>query len=495
MTTFAQLDADVDRLAAGLVAAGLQPGERVALWAPNSPAWIAASFAVYRAGGVLVPISTRYVGHEAADILRRSRAAAVLVATDFAASDPVGMLAGEAGLDDVRMRLVISGPVPDGWRALDGLPSDAGAAREVQRRQTAARPADLSDLIFTSGTTGRPKGAMLQHGPSVRTYHEWSARVGLRAGDRYLVVYPFFHTAGLKSGILACVLRGASIHPQAVFDVPAMMRRVAAERITMLPGPPTVFQTLLDHPDRGSFDLSSVRSSITGAAVVPVEVIRRMRDELGIPEVATGYGLTETTGTVSVCRCDDPADVVATTVGRPLPWLEVRVVDDDGRQVRAGQAGELLVRGENVMVGYFDDPDETAAAFTADGFLRTGDIGLLDADGRVHITDRKKDMFIVGGFNAYPAEIESRLLEHPDVVQAAVFGVPDARLGEVGHAVVQVRPGGGLTADNVSEVLGAWCRERMANFKVPRSFGVVESMPLNATGKVAKAELRTRQAG
>ncbi len=492
--TFAELDAEVDRIASALLGTGLGPRERVALWAPNSPRWIVASFAVYRIGAVLVPISTRYRGTEAADILRRSGATALLAANDFLRPSPAEMLDGEAGLERCALRIAISGDAPGTWRSweqlLDGTcPTDAALVRE---RESAINDADISDLIFTSGTTGRPKGAMLRHGASVRTYEEWGRRVGLRRRDRYLVVYPFFHTAGLKSGILACVLHRATIHPQAVFDVSAMMSRVVDEQITMLPGPPTVFQTILDHPDRASFDLSSVRSSVTGAAVVPVEVIRRMRDELGIPEISTGYGLTETTGTVSVCCCDDEAEIVATTVGHPLPWLDVRVVDDDGAEVDHGVCGEFVVRGDNVMAGYFDDPQATAEAFTADGYLKTGDIGLLDEDGRLHITDRKKEMFIVGGFNAYPAEIESRLVEHPDVLAAAVIGVPDRRLGEVGLAIVQLRPGASLEPTTIDAALGAWARERMANFKVPGHFIVTDALPLNATGKVAKADLRSR---
>jgi len=464
------------------------PGDRVALWAPNSAAWVVASFGVYLSGAVLVPLNTRYKGEEAGHVLRTSGARILLTVTDFLDTDHLGMLAGVAGLDGLERRVVLSGPAPAGaeeWTAFlaAGEGVDDG---EVDGRAGAVGPGDLSDIIFTSGTTGAPKGAMLTHGASVRTYRAWADLVGLRAGDRYLVVYPFFHTAGLKSGILACVLKGAVVHPHPVFDVPSVMATVARERISMLPGPPTVFQSILEHPDLASFDLSSLRLSVTGAAVVPVETVRRMREELKFETVVTGYGLTETTGTVSMCRHDDPPEVIAGSVGRPLPGVEVRVVDDAGDDLPIEAPGEILVRGFNVMKGYFADPPATAAAIDPAGWLRTGDIGLVDGAGNLHITDRKKDMYIVGGFNAYPAEIEAALLGHPAVAQVAVVGVPDDRLGEVGVAFVIPKSGRHVDPDEVV----AWSRERMANFKVPRQVVVVDSLPLNPSGKVMKFRLR-----
>ena len=257
----------------------------------------------------------------------------------------------------------------------------------------------------------------------------------------------------------------------------------------MLPGPPTVFQSILNHPDFTSFDLSSLRLAVTGAAVVPVEIIRRMREELRFETVVTGYGLTETTGTVSMCRHDDPPEVIATTVGRPLPGVDVRLVDDDGAAVADGHPGEILVRGYNVMQGYFEDDAATSEAIQ-DGWLRTGDIGIIGSDGNLRITDRKKDMYIVGGFNAFPAEIEGILVTHPAVGQVAVIGIPDERLGEVGVAFVVPRPG----AQVDPEALIEWCRDHMANFKVPRKVEIVDALPLNPTGKVMKYVLKDRYA-
>jgi len=482
--TFLQLRDEARSVARALMGSGVGPGDRVALWAPNSARWIAASFGVYQAGGVLVPVNTRFKGAEAAHVLRRSGASVLLGSSDMLGTDLFELLDDVGDLPALRERVVTEGPSRS-----DSTPwadfvrrGDAGS----DRPWPTVRPEDLADIIFTSGTTGSPKGAMLAHGPSVRTYIAWADAVGLCRGDRYLCVYPFFHTAGLKSAVLACVLRGATILPHAVFDAGAVMRRVAEEHISVLPGPPTVFQSILEHPERDTFDLSTLRLSVTGAATVPVEVIRRMRDDLHIATVVTGYGLTETTGTVSMCRHDDPPEIIATTVGRPLEGVSLKIVDDAGRALDAGATGEVLVRGFNVMRGYFDDAQATAGAIDAEGWLRTGDIGFVGTDGNLRITDRKKDMFIVGGFNAFPAEIEGILLTHPGVSQVAVVGVPDERLGEVGKAYVI--PRAGAEVDEASIV--AWCREHMANYKVPRTVVLVDELPLTASGKVQRFRLR-----
>jgi len=491
--SFRQLALQVDRVARALLASDVAPGDRVALWAPNSAEWVIISFAVYAVGAVLVPMNTRYRGEEAGHVLRTSRARLLFTVTDLLGSDLQALLDDVPGLDGIEETVIVTGPVRAGSVSMAAFEARASEAMEAEllRRDAALSGEDASDIIFTSGTTGRPKGAVLAHGASVRTYLAWSELVGLRRGDRYLLVYPFFHTAGLKSGLLACVLRGACMIPHAVFDVAPVMRRVVEERVSMLPGPPTVFQSILNHPDFSSFDLSSLRLSVTGAATVPVEVIRRMREELRFDTVVTGYGLTETTGTVSMCRHDDEPEVIATTVGRPLPGVSVRIVDDDGELVGPGEPGEILVRGFNVMREYFEDPEATRAAIDEEGWLRTGDIGVLGSDGNLRITDRKKDMYIVGGFNAYPAEIEAIMVGHPFVGQVAVIGVPDDRLGEVGAAFIVPRPGHTIDAD---EFLG-WCRDHMANFKVPRTVQVVDSLPLNSTGKVMKFELRASFVG
>jgi acyl-CoA synthetase (AMP-forming)/AMP-acid ligase II len=342
--------------------------------------------------------------------------------------------------------------------------------------------------MFTSGTTGRPKGVLCSHAQDLRVFEVWASTVGLRIGDRYLLVNPMSHSFGYKAGILACLLAGATMLPLPAFDVDAVVDLVARERATVLPGPPTLYQAMLHHPRRADADLSSLRLAVTGAAAVPTSLVERMRADLGFTTVVTAYGLTESTGMVTICRPDDDAETIATTSGRAIPGVEVRVVDDAGREVRRGEPGEIVCRGHNVMQGYFEDPEATAEAIDADGWLHTGDIGTMDERGYVRITDRKKDMFIVGGFNAYPAEIEDLLLSHPDIAQVAVVGVPDERLGEVGVAYVVPAPGTDPSPDDIM----AWARATMANYKVPRRVVVVDALPLNASGKVLKYELRQR---
>jgi HIP---CoA ligase len=276
-----------------------------------------------------------------------------------------------------------------------------------------------------------------------------------------------------------------------VFDVPSVMRRVDEEKVTMLPGAPAIYQTILDHPDLGDYDLSTLRLAVTGAATVPVEMVRRMRSELTFRTIVTGYGLTESTGIATMCRHTDDPETIANTAGRPIPDTEVQVVDGDGKALDAGQPGEVVIRGYTVMAGYYGDPGATAATIDGDGWLHTGDVGVFDAAGNLKITDRTKDMFVVGGFNAYPAEIENMMMTHPAVGQVAVVGVPDHRLGEVGRAYVV--PRAGATIDEAELIV--WCREQMANYKVPRSVEVVDALPLNATGKVLKYVLRERAAG
>jgi acyl-CoA synthetase (AMP-forming)/AMP-acid ligase II len=274
--------------------------------------------------------------------------------------------------------------------------------------------------------------------------------------------------------------------PLPAFDPAAALDTIERERITVVPGPPTLYQSILDLPDRTSRDTSSLRLAVTGAAVVPVELVKRMSSDLGFTTVLTAYGLTESTGTATMCRRDDDAETIATTSGRAIPDTEVRVVGEDGTPVPVGEPGEVVIRGYNVMRGYFEDPDATAQTIDGDGWLHTGDVGVMDEHGYLRVTDRIKDMYVVGGFNAYPAEIEQTLAMHPAIAEAAVVGVPDARLGEVGKAFVVPRPGATVDRDEVI----AWARVQMANYKVPREVVTVDALPRNASGKVLKFELR-----
>jgi len=460
-TSFTALWELARRAAAALAGAGLPPGERVAIWAPNGLDWIVACVGAQLAGGVVVPLNTRLKGAEAAYILNRTRARFLVVQNGFLGTDYAGML---AGFDLPHLARVIDLAAWGDFLAGAAAWAGPGPAAEA-----------ACDIMFTSGTTGDPKGVVALHGQTIRTFQAWIDATGLRDGDRYLIVNPFFHSFGYKAGWLACLMAGATAIPMQTLDMPRLVALVTAHRVTVLPGPPAIFQTMLAS-DLAAADFSSIRLAVTGAANVPPALVRRMREDLGIATVLTGYGLTESCGVVTMTCAADPPEAVSGTSGRPIPGVEVRI------DAPAGAAGEILVRGYNVMAGYFEDAAATAAAIGADGWLRTGDVGRFDAAGRLMITDRIKDMYISGGFNCYPAEIERVLQRHPDVAQAAVIGVPDARLGEVGHAFVV--PAAGRAVD--AAALLAWARAEMANYKAPRSVDVVGSLPLNAAGKVQK---------
>jgi acyl-CoA synthetase (AMP-forming)/AMP-acid ligase II len=490
--SYRELAAEADAFASALVAAGTDPGDRVAIWAYNCAEWIVAALGAFQAGAVLVPVNTRFKAAEVREILSRSGARLLVTVANFLGTDHAAVaeaLADELpDLGTVVLARSAGTGRSEGWDQFLARGTEEASA-EVRRRSAALGPEDPSDILFTSGTTGSPKGVVQTHGRTLRVATDWVAMTGLTADDRYLMVNPYFHMFGLKAGILASIAAGATMLPMPVFDPAAALATVAAEQVTVLPGAPTLYQSILDLPDRDAHDLSSLRVAVTGAADIPVELIRRLHDELPFSVIVTGYGLTEG-GTATATGPGDDPEAIATTVGRPRPGFELRIVDDEQRDVPAGAAGEILLRGGSIMSHYLDDPDATSAALSADGWLGTGDLGVLDDAGRLRIVGRSKDMFIVGGFNAYPAEIENALLRHPDIRQAAVIGVPDARLGEVGMAFVVVAPGSALSGPGVV----AWSREEMANYKAPRVVEVVDELPVNATGKVVKDALRARAA-
>jgi acyl-CoA synthetase (AMP-forming)/AMP-acid ligase II len=434
---------------------------------------VVACLATHYAGATMVPINTRYTAAEAADILARTGAPLLIAMGEFLGVDKLAAL-DPAALPDLRHIVRVPVDRKDGtWEefmagGVDLEPADARAA--------AVRPDDVSDILFTSGTTGRSKGVLCAHRQSLAGSAAWAACGKITSDDRYLCINPFFHNFGYKAGILACLQTGATLFTQLTFDPQRAMQAVAKHRITVLPGPPTIYQTLLDHPARAEYDLGTLRFAVTGAATVPVVLIERMQTELDIDIVLTAYGLTESNGFGTMCRSDDDAVTVATTCGRPIADFELRI----------GEQNEVLLRGPNVMLGYLDDPEATAAAIDADGWLHTGDVGKLDAAGNLQITDRLKDMYICGGFNVYPAEVEQVLLRLDGVLDAAVIGVPDERLGEVGRAFVVTRPGSGLDEQAVI----AYAREHLANFKTPRSVRFVDELTRNAGGKVVKPLLR-----
>nr|WP_281422401.1 FadD3 family acyl-CoA ligase [Skermania piniformis] len=483
--TWPELLDEVRITARGLLARGLSPGDRVAMWAPNTHHWVISALAAHYCGATLVPINTRYTGAEALDLLTRTDATVLFVAGQFLGTDRLAQLraAGDLAIDTVvRIPVDAAADATAGdlsWSELRTL-AEQVPAEVADERAAAVTPDDVSDILFTSGTTGRSKGAMCAHRQALAVVKAWAECATLQADDRYLVINPFFHNFGYKAGILACLVTGATLVPQAVYDVETAMQTVAAEAITILPGPPTIYQTILDHPRRTAYDLTSLRVAVTGAATVPVVLIERMQSDLDFDIVLTAYGLSEGSGFGTMCRPEDDDETVATTCGRPIADFELRL----------GNQHEVLLRGPNVMLGYLDDPEATAAAIDADGWLHTGDIGTVDERGYLRITDRLKDMYICGGFNVYPAEVEQTLARLAGVAESAVIGVPDTRLGEVGRAFVVRQAGSGLTEEQVIE----HARTHLANFKVPRSVVFRDTLPYNAGGKVLKRQLREERA-
>jgi acyl-CoA synthetase (AMP-forming)/AMP-acid ligase II len=500
--SYSELAHLADRATRSLMAAGVRPGDRVSIWSPNTMHWIVAALGIHGAGATLVPLNTRFTRSEAIDILDRTAARVLFLPDRFLGRDFLETLRGDGKGEPgralpvgelPRLQLVVQIPI-------EGRPSasaDAGVIgwdRFIDGGDDAGQPFphvngdDLCDLLFTSGTTGLPKGAMSSHRQTIAVAAAWAELAEVTERDVYLVINPFFHTFGYKAGWVVCLLRGAAIVPQIKFDIDVALETIVLERVTILPGPPTLFHSLLAHPRRDDYDLSSLRLAVTGAAPVPVALVERMQTELQFETIITAYGLSEAV-VVTMCRPGDDPETISRTSGCATSEFEVRIADASDRALDPGVDGEIQLRGPNVMLGYLDDPASTAAAFTSDGWFKTGDVGHLDPRGYLTITDRLKDMYTSGGFNVYPAEVENAILRLKGVVECAVLGTPDERLGEVGIAFVVADRDPAPTEDEVI----AHCREHLANFKVPRHVVIVDSLPHNASGKVLKRELRASQ--
>jgi len=496
--SYAALAEQARAVARSLVALGVEPNDRIAIWAPNRVEFILAMLGAQCRGASVVPLNTRYRGHEARVILERSRASVLVVSNGFLGVDYVAMLRDSAGSADSaaadgvipglpHLRAIIDvgdGSRPDvtTWTAFLDLARRTPVTVETTMH---VEPDTICDILFTSGTTGAPKGVMSTHRQTIGVAETWARGARLSETDRYAVVNPFFHGFGYKAGVITALTAGTTIYPVPVFDPVDLMKLIERERITVLPGTPTIFTTLLNHPRLRDFDLSSLRFAVAGAASVPETLFEQMLDVLGFESVGQAYGLTECIVATQSRANEDPRHVAETT-GPAVPGIEIRVVDEAGQDVPLGTDGEIVLRGELVMVGYFEDEAATKAAFDPDGWFHTGDVGRFDEHGCLKITDRIKDMFTVGGFNVYPAEVENALGGHPDVIESAVVGVPDDRLGSVARAYVVARP---ESKPSATELTG-YLRSRLANFKVPREFVLVDDLPRGASGKVLKRELR-----
>jgi HIP---CoA ligase len=520
--SYAELAAEARTMARALMATGVQPGDRVAVWLPNTAHWLIAALGAHSAGASLVPMNTRYTGYEALDVLQRTGARVLFLPDRFLGSDylaalreaaasqtePARRQRGAAASGPVErlpyLRLAVHVPVESdderqgssedraaahGVASWEEILDRAGDISEQSALDRAAlvRAEDVADIIFTSGTSGVPKGAVSSHRQTVAVAAAWAERAQVTEHDVYMIIAPFFHTFGYKAGWVVALLCGATILPQLTFDIDRVVDQIERERVTILPGPPTIFQELLADPQRDQHDLSSLRLAVTGAAMVPVALVERMRRELTFETILTAYGLTEAV-VVTMCRPGDDAETISGTSGYAAADFEIRIVGVDGGEMEPGDDGEILLRGPNVMVGYLDDPAATRAAIEPDGWLHTGDVGRVDKRGYLTITDRLKDVFTVGGFNVYPAEVENVIMRLSPVADCAVVGRPDERLGEVGLAYVVTGAGQSLSEQDVI----AHCKERLANFKVPREVVFVAKLPRNAGGKVLKRDLRER---
>lgn len=456
---------------------GVEPGDRVAIWAPNGAPWAVAALAVHLTGASLVPVNTRFAPKEAAQVLSDANARVVFVVGEFLGrsyADEVDELVQTRSVP----AMLINRQLPPcvellAWVA-DGATARAKALPLID-------PVDHATVLFTSGTTGRPKGAVLRHESLVVGYGMWSSLTGLRRGDRVMATNPFFHAFGLNVCLLAGLIHGAAIYPVAVFEPSAILDAIERHCITYYPAPPTVFNELAREQRRRARDLRSLRVCVTGATTIPPALISDIREVLGFEDVFVPYGFTEASGLATMTRRGDSPETLMTTAGPPLPDIEVVVRRPDGSPAAIGETGEIYVGGYVVMAGYLRPDGSVAPPRLDDGALASGDLGHIDAAGNLVVSGRLKDMIISGGFNVYPAEVENALREHHAIVDVSVVAVPDERLGEVGCAVV-VAAGDGVGASSLRE----WARGRIANFKVPRYVVQVDSLPRNASGKVMK---------
>ena len=503
--TYQELGRRVDAVAAGLLALGLQPGERVGIWSPNNAEWVVTQFATAKAGLILVNINPAYRLSELEYALNKVGCRALVTATAFKTSDYIGMvntLAPELArsrpghLDSAKLpslRTVIQiGDAP----APGTIPFDAvhGMGREEDR----TRLKDLAGLLqfddpiniqFTSGTTGLPKGATLTHHNILNNGMFLGEMMHYTDQDKVCIPVPLYHCFGMVIGNLACMTHGsAMVLPGEGFDPLATLRTVAEERCTALYGVPTMFIAELDHPEFASFDLSSLRTGMMAGAPCPIEVMRRVIRDMHLTEITIGYGMTETSPVSTQTMIGDSLDKQVSTVGRVHPHVEVKIVDAEGRIVPRNTPGEFCTRGYSVMLGYWDDQERTAQAIDKAGWMHTGDLATMDDDGYCNIVGRIKDMVIRGGENIYPREIEEFLYRHPAIQDVQVFGVPDQRFGEELCAWIKVRAGEALSADDVK----AFCKDQIAHYKVPRHIRFVDEFPMTVTGKMQKFIMRAQ---
>ncbi len=501
--TYRDLQHHIDTFAAGLVALGLEPGDRVGIWSPNNAEWVVTQFATAKAGIILVNINPAYRLAELEYVLNKVGCKALITAAAFKSSDYVAMLRhlvpeldtcrpGDlraARLPALRTVICLTDAAFTGMVRFADVAARADAAQQ-QRLAELASELQFDDPIniqFTSGTTGSPKGATLTHHNILNNGYFIGEAMRLTPDDRLCIPVPLYHCFGMVLGNLACITHGsAMIYPAEAFDPLAVLETVAAERCTALHGVPTMFIGELDHPEFASFDLTSLRTGIMAGASCPIEVMKRVNQAMHMEQVTIAYGMTETSPVSFQSAVDDPLELRVSTVGRVQPHIEVKIVDVEGRIVPPGTPGELLTRGYCVMQGYWGDPERTAEAIDVSGWMHTGDLATLDQEGYCKIVGRIKDMVIRGGENIYPREIEEFLFRHPKIQDVQIFGVPDARYGEEVCAWIRLREGTTATPEEITE----FCREQIAHYKIRRYVRFVDAFPMTVTGKIQKFVMR-----
>jgi fatty-acyl-CoA synthase len=501
--SYRELDARVDRLAQALRVSGLRPGDRLGIWAPNCVEWVLVQFATARAGIVLVNVNPAYRAAELRFALQKSGCKALVLAASFKSSNyiemirsllPAGSLTGMGAVACAELpalELVVHLAPVDipgflSFSALTARAAERASAGWLDLRDS-TEPDQPINIQFTSGTTGLPKGATLTHFNIVNNGYFVGRGLRLTEQDRICIPVPLYHCFGMVLGVLAAVTHGACVvFPGDSFDAEAVLRCACMERCTALYGVPTMFIAELDHPSFARFDLSCLRTGIMAGAPCPIEIMRRVMDEMHMSQITICYGMTETSPVSFQSSVDDPAEKRVGTVGRIHPHVQVKVVDADGRPVHRGETGELCTRGYSVMRGYWEEPERTAEAIDAAGWMHTGDLAVLDEQGYCYIVGRVKDMIIRGGENIYPRELEEFLYGHPKLLDVAVVGVSDGKYGEEVCAVIRLREG--IAAD--AEEIRAYCRGQIAHYKVPRYVRFVDAFPMTVTGKIQKFVLR-----
>ena len=511
--TYREFQAEVERTARGLMSLGIQKGQNVGIWATNYVEWLLAQYATAKIGAALVTVNPAYRTHELAYLLEQAQVSALIFIGRFRTSDYTAMLnelvpelpdCAPGRLNSPRfphLRHVVfipphddlDAPTPPGmWRWHDLLNrAEQVSAAELQTRQAQCDPDDVINIQYTSGTTGNPKGAMLTHHNLIANALYVGDCMEMTEQDRLCIPVPFYHCFGCVMGSLACVTHGSTmVIPSEYFDPLQTLEAIAGERCTAVHGVPTMFIAQLGHPDFPQFDLSSLRTGVMAGSPCPIEVMREVIDRMGAERITIAYGQTEASPVITQTLADDSIERRVSTVGKVLPGVEVRLIDPEtGREVGAGQQGELQSRSAMVMKGYFNMPEATAAAIDPEGWLHTGDLATVDEDGYYKITGRLKDMIIRGGENIYPREIEEFLYTHPQIADVQVIGVPDERFGEEVMAWVQLRPDADATAVTADSIRD-YCRGRIAHYKVPRYVKITDAFPMTVTGKIQKFRMR-----